>query len=328
LNALVPPKASCAALASGRSRRITLQKSLLLIRSFNSFVPSSLPFLYATMSVAGETEIIYSDGAIQAAVATANNIRNRDFRGAIGHNSEMAIDFASSLGEDLGASLSGYLDDDDEMKKECEEFLKEQKARLVKTAVVNVEQQRQIQAFVTGLQRVQQTLVEQGQQVEQDYSQVLATEMQTAEETQAAEQLEMHQEPLVRAIQTKLGMKLSAASGNESDNELEVLPTGSSVQGLKCPISASFFVEPIKSKVCGHVYSQDALRQLLGMHSGHRGMACPISGCINQHLTMESCAPDRSTKQKVNRYLRNQAAAEEVRMSQAVDLDSMDEEEF
>jgi SUMO ligase MMS21 Smc5/6 complex component len=205
--------------------------------------------------------------------------------------------------------------------------LEQQKERLVKTAEVNVEQQRQIQAFVSGLQRVQQTLLQQGQHEEKDYSEVLAEEMKKAKDEQAAEQLEMHQEPLVRAMQTTLCMKVSAASGgNESDNDVEVMPTGSTAQGLKCPISLSYFADPVKSKVCGHVYSKDFLRQLLDQH-GHRGMACPISGCVNRHLTMETCQPDRITQQKVNRHLRNQAAAEEVRMSQAVDLDLMDDEE-
>jgi hypothetical protein len=36
---------------------------------------------------------------------------------------------------------------------------------------------------------------------------------------------------------------------------------------------------------------------------------------------METCEPDRIAKQKVARHLRKQAAAEEVRASQAVDLD-------
>lgn len=268
------------------------------------------------------TEMIYSEGAIQAAAATASNIRNRNYKTTIDTNSEMATGFAASLMVELDSFLTDLEDDD--MKDECAKFLMEQKKRLVKTAEVNVEQHRQIQAFVGGLQRVQQTLLQQGQHQEQDYAQVLAAEIKTAET--GAEHLEMHQEQLVRAMQTTLGMKLSAAAGgNESDDDVEVMPTGAAGQGLKCPISMSYFVDPVKSKVCHHVYSKDALRQLLAQNR-QRGMPCPISGCVNRHLTMESCEPDRITKQKVARHERNQAAAEEARMSQAVDLD--EEEEF
>mmetsp|Transcript_30404 Transcript_30404/g.50169 ORF Transcript_30404/g.50169 Transcript_30404/m.50169 type:complete len:278 (+) Transcript_30404:68-901(+) len=273
---------------------------------------------------------LYSNGAIQAAAATANNIRNRqnDYRASITQNEEFATNFAACIMLEVPTVLESL--DDDAMKAEFLAFVEEQKKRLVKVAETNVKHQREVTCFCDGLKNVQQQLLQQTQQPdqkEQDYERVLNTEIQVARDHQMTLNLEINQEESVREMQTALGIATAtgaaAAAGNESDDELEVVPT-TSVHALKCPIGRGIFVNPHKCKVCKHVYSLENVQQLVAQARG-RNLSCPVSGCSNTHLTLDSCEPDRLMAMQVKRHLRNEAHQNQIRMSQAVDLEDEDE---
>ncbi|ELP85237.1 hypothetical protein EIN_083790 [Entamoeba invadens IP1] len=58
----------------------------------------------------------------------------------------------------------------------------------------------------------------------------------------------------------------------EDDNEIIVQTTNTFI----CPLTKRRFVEPYKSKVCGHIFSKDAIFNLIG-HV--KQMKCPFAGC-------------------------------------------------
>jgi hypothetical protein len=256
----------------------------------------------------------YAEGSIQAAAQTANTIRNHqnDYRSAIRTNHDLTMHFAASL-EDVRV-------DDASLQKELEEFMMEQKQRLMKVAGQNVLQDRQIDVFVTALDAVRQSLQNDPNQ-QQDYGALLESEMTKA--TQQQPPLNIHQQPMVRDLRLALGLQASA-DDPEEEEELQIIAT-SSTQTLKCPLSGAMLQDPVRSKVCKHVYSKVALQQYLAQKQG-RNCACPVVGCTNRNLTFVSCEPDHTTAMQIKRRERKQAHEKELRMSQAANVDSDDEE--
>lgn len=255
-------------------------------------------------------------------------IRNRhnDYRAGIQQNRELAMNFASSLQEVVGEL---HFDDDEDLKKEFEDFVKEQKQRLVKIAEQNVEQNRKVDSFVAALSTVHDTLNNQTGQMgsgnynEQDYEKLLASEIAKAQQTTSMH-LDLSQETVVREMQNALGLQTTVACNGGDDDELEVLP-GASTQSLKCPLAGGILLDPVKNKVCKHVYSKHALEAYVAQCRG-RNCTCPVVGCSNSHLTLISCEPDIAMTMKVKRHERRQAHEQEMRMSQAANVDSEEEE--
>lgn len=259
----------------------------------------------------------YSEGSIRAAVQTANHIRNRhaDIRSGIRTNHDMAINFARSLQEIALDDLN-----DPALEEELKVFMLEQKLRLVKAAEQNVTLDRKIDAFEMALSAVTTAL--QRNHEEQDYETLVASEIEKA--TSQLPAVDLQQAPRVRELQ--IALDLPTLCDNEED-ELQVLASNST-QNLKCPISAAIFEDPVRNKVCKHVYSRNALVQFLAQAKRKRNCACPVFGCSNQNLTLESCEPDQTTAMSVKRHERKQAHQLELRMSQAANVDSDGEAEF
>jgi hypothetical protein len=102
-------------------------------------------------------------------------------------------------------------------------------------------------------------------------------------------------------------------------------PTSSS-EALKCPIMGKLFRDPVRSKVCGHIYSRQGIEQLL-RQSGHRAsVRCPVAGCSNSALTSAQLEEDHEAAMKVRRQKRREANEREQRMTQAIYEDSDEEE--
>lgn len=49
-------------------------------------------------------------------------------------------------------------------------------------------------------------------------------------------------------------------------------------QGLICPITTTFFEDPVKSRVCNHVYSRMAIEALIKRNRRNEVQVCPVVG--------------------------------------------------
>jgi SUMO ligase MMS21 Smc5/6 complex component len=150
--------------------------------------------------------------------------------------------------------------------------------------------------------------------------------MQQYSAAQAGSQLNIHDEKFCREIRSSLGIKEHASrgkKGDDSDEELEVLRNPAGTQSLKCPITAMLYEEPLRNKVCGHVYSKEGIVQMLRA----RQTRCPVAGCRNGVVTMEQLEEDMETAMKVKRQRRREETERQQRASQAI-YDSEDEEVF
>jgi hypothetical protein len=90
------------------------------------------------------------------------------------------------------------------------------------------------------------------------------------------------------------GSKLGANEELGDDEELRIEEETIS---LRCPITRQKMVEPMKSKVCGHVYSKIGIFSLL---KGKRNVKCPIAGC-NKQISKGSLVLDKEREKFIIR---------------------------
>jgi hypothetical protein len=91
---------------------------------------------------------------------------------------------------------------------------------------------------------------------------------------------------------------------DDDDDDLEILRNSDDVHALKCPLTGMLFVNPVKNKVCGHVYDMAGLQQLLSM----RKTKCPVAGCSNQGLSHAQVEDDEEMKLRVKRHMAKEEA--------------------
>ena len=109
-------------------------------------------------------------------------------------------------------------------------------------------------------------------------------------------------------IRKALGEKIKKNKNNtrgggddddDDDDDLEIVNNRSDdVHALKCPITAMLFDNPVRNKVCGHVYDLAGLKHLLAS----RKTKCPVSGCANTTLSLTQIEDDEQMKLKVKRH--------------------------
>ena len=103
-----------------------------------------------------------------------------------------------------------------------------------------------------------------------DYEKIINDKMQEYSASQKANQLDLKDEQYCRDIRAALGEKEAARKNDESDEELEVLRNPNSSESLKYPIMGKLLEDPLRSKVCGHVYSRVGIEQLLHQNRHRR----------------------------------------------------------
>jgi E3 SUMO-protein ligase NSE2 len=95
--------------------------------------------------------------------------------------------------------------------------------------------------------------------------------------------------------------------GDDAQEEMDDdIVLGQHIQSLNCPITLMRLEKPVKNTKCPHVYSLDAIQQLV--RHGHGSCKCPVSGC-QADVTMEGVKEDKVMARK----LREDKAREEER---------------
>ncbi|KAJ1731178.1 hypothetical protein LPJ61_002663 [Coemansia biformis] len=92
--------------------------------------------------------------------------------------------------------------------------------------------------------------------------------------------------------------------GEDSDEDLVIAGTK---LNYRCPVSASWLVEPLTSKVCNHSYSKEAILGYIRAHSGT--CDCPVDGC-RKKIKAKDLFADQVLERKVARHLRQLEAEE------------------
>ena len=96
---------------------------------------------------------------------------------------------------------------------------------------------------------------------------------------------------------------------DDDDDDLEIVRNKDDVHALKCPITGMLYENPVRNKVCAHVYDRAGLAQLLGM----RKTTCPVPGCSNRSLSLAQVEEDEQMKLKVKRHRAREEAEKRKR---------------
>jgi hypothetical protein len=220
-------------------------------------------------------------------------------------------------------------------EEEVKAFLEEQRGRLKKLAQQNVLRERTVDTFVSSVRQLQQQVGQEAntaqEQTEEnanqdgtDYEACLKDLMDKEEKRLEPTRLQVGQEAYCREVMLELGEKDSfAKKKSDDDDEIEFIHnnTGSSVS-LKCPVMGAFLVEPVKNKLCGHVFSKAGIE----FHLKHGPARCPVAGCTNGKVTLEQFEADIESATLVRREMRRLEKADKAKASQATDLVDSDEE--
>ena len=73
-----------------------------------------------------------------------------------------------------------------------------------------------------------------------------------------------------------------------------------------CPLTKQRFVDPVKSKICGHVFSREAIMNFL---QGSRKLKCPVAGC-SMSFGRDDLEDDFETQHAMDREAKNQMSEE------------------
>jgi hypothetical protein len=229
----------------------------------------------------------------------------------------MAKDSSSIIGED-----------------EVQAFLEEQRGRLKKLAQQNVLRERTVDTFVSSVRRLQQQVGSAQSSDENviDYEARLNEIMDKEDKRLEPTRLQVAQEAYCRELGQELGEKdVFEKKNSADDDDIEVVRNANgsrSSTSLKCPVTSQFLEDPVKNKLCGHVFSKRGIEHMLNSARPHGPCRCPVAGCTNGNVTRDQLEDDSATALLVRREIRKLEAADKARASQAADLVDSDEEEF
>ena len=143
--------------------------------------------------------------------------------------------------------------------------VEEQQKRLLQVTEQNIENHRNLRDYMEALQRAQG-----GGKFE----------------IQSSTHVALQQERYYLDLQEDLGIAA------QQDDEMMVVG-GTQKQNLTCPITTAQLVDPVRSKICKHAYSREAILAMLGRKPF---IACPVTGCANRQLNKEQLEEDVQAK--------------------------------
>lgn len=259
----------------------------------------------------------YSQSSHSQQQQTAPNVlvqqmlrKEQAYRSGIKDNQSLANALAQRLNR--GGDLESLMGED---------ALSDYRARLKTLAEQNVQQDRHLSAF---LQALEKSVGNENNM--ENYQVALEEAMEKEIQKINRSSVHVHQEQYYLDMLSKLGestaQKNTAGGNNDDDDELEVLDAESTVN-LKCPLMGTLMVDPLKNKLCGHIYSKIAIDEHL-----KRDRKCPVTGCRNNNVTRDQLEPDMETAHLVRREKVRQQHAQQQQSQNAIDMDDDDDEEY
>ena len=115
----------------------------------------------------------------------------------------------------------------------------------------------------------------------------------------------------------------SATHGDDGENTADMdedIVMGAQIQSLNCPITLQLLENPVRNDKCPHVYSRDAIKELVRQSRG--ACPCPVAGC-NAIVTMQGVRDDKVMARKVRQ---ERIRLEEREQQAAVDVQDVGEE--
>lgn len=278
------------------------------------------------------------NSAIAAVANTVGSIQRKEneYKEGIQISRQNSNFLAETLGKDgeiEKAMIQAAEGMNEEVTKEIYSFLQEQRERLKNIAIRNVEKEREIIAFIQSLNVIRDRVAtsQENEGDIQNYEQSITLTMEDEKTKQQSHMENISDTKEYRELCELVGEKLPKRQSkkkrgqqdDDSDSDIEIENRGGT--NLKCPMTAAWFEEPLRSKLCGHVYSKVPIYSYIGNHSVKR---CPVAGCNNNQLNKAQLEHDRVTEMKVAKAKRAVEKAKQLRSSQAAGINDSDNDEM
>jgi len=207
--------------------------------------------------------------------------------------------------------------DENENESKASSFLRKCRTRLKDLASENMRRMNHIECFLSAVESARDEIRAQAPDDDQnddspppDYERKILGKIESSKRNSDNAGCNFDGGDYCRDMRQHLGekekpkKKRRSAAGSDDEDDLEVMNTSnpSSLSALKCPITGILFEDPVKSRVCHHIYSKAGIQQMFR----NKKRKCPVSGCANQLITDAQLDPDLVMAMKVKAYKRRQ----------------------
>ena len=161
-----------------------------------------------------------------------------------------------------------------------------------------------------------------------EFKEQMETEFAKALQSIERDSVTITQEPSYLGLCKQLGdFDHQNKQDEDEDDELAVVhntdeTNANNTNKFKCPLTMTYFDDPVRSKVCKHSFSRNAIYEHL-----RRSKKCPVPGCVNSSMGMAELEDDFETKMRVHRFKKRESASKRVAQSARIFDDDDDENE-
>lgn len=196
-------------------------------------------------------------------------------------------------GSSLMEALAPNNNDDDAALQ----FIERSKRRLKEIATSNAKRMKEIDHFVSAVSSLNHSQRKNDDNADDaspiNYESAIYTALEQIRQNDDQQQQDIDTHPMVIELKSTLGETI------RQDDDLEIVGnTNTNGESLKCPVTGLLYENPVKNKVCGHIYDKAGLHQVLK----NRKCTCPVAGCTNRNLSEGQVAEDEEMKRKVKRF--------------------------
>ena len=271
-----------------------------------------------------------SQNGVMTTILNTMASRESDYKSSLMTNQDLLKSTADRMA--IGGALEGNLltmikggpDEDDIVPEaDIQSFLGEQRQRIKNLAAANAKREHKINNFIGAIKQLRNKVATDGaEDTDQGDAKYESIIVELMKQEAGNNPLEAEASEMYMDICDKLGEEVKRGG----DDDIEVVRNNNETETTyKCPLTAQLMEDPVKNKVCGHVYSRDGIHSYL--NSRKHKYPCVYPGCTNQRVTQDQLEDDNFTATKVKRYIRAMnAKKEQTAMSQAQDFDSDEEE--
>ncbi|XP_053251296.1 E3 SUMO-protein ligase NSE2 [Podarcis raffonei] len=111
----------------------------------------------------------------------------------------------------------------------------------------------------------------------------------------------VHFKEQLRQMKAQFGVQSDGEKSSPLEQVDEDLAVTQSQMNFVCPITQVEMKKPVKNKVCGHFYEEEAILDLI-RRKEHRGKnaCCPKVGCSNLTVRRSDLVPDEAVKRAID----------------------------
>jgi len=101
----------------------------------------------------------------------------------------------------------------------------------------------------------------------------------------------------------------NGAARAADDDDLIIEDTGGEIFSLYDPWSKALMKNPVRNKMCGHIYDRDSVMLII---KDNIGIRCPVLGCANKtYIQPAHLVEDANVRRKVRQQMAEEAETEE-----------------